>query len=62
MTGNIEKELLAIGKEYGLQLDIEVFFDGAELWKDIQDNGSYDILYLDIEMKQMDCLLLRAFE
>ncbi|MDO4444320.1 MAG: LytTR family DNA-binding domain-containing protein [Bacillota bacterium] len=56
MTGKIEEELLAIGKEYGFQLDIEVFFDGAELWKDIQDNGSYDILYLDIEMKQMDGL------
>lgn len=56
MTGNIEKELLKIGKEYNLKLDIEVFFDGTELWADIQENGSYDILYLDIEMKQMDGL------
>lgn len=44
MTGKIEKELLKIGKEYNLKLDIEVFFDGTELWADIQENGSYDIL------------------
>lgn len=56
MTGKIEEELLKLGKEYDLRLDIEVFFDGAELWEDIQENGAYDILYLDIEMKHMNGL------
>lgn len=53
---HIEKILLAYAKEEQLLLDIEVFYDGAELSKFIKENHGFDLIYLDIEMKELSGL------
>ena len=35
-------------------MEVDVFFGGAGLWEQIQQTGAYDLIYLDIEMKDMD--------
>lgn len=50
--------LMKNGKEEKIFLDVDTFSDGEDLWEEIQKNGGYDIIYLDIEMKQMDGITL----
>lgn len=40
------------GKEYDLNFEIQVYDDGIEIAQDLQN--AYDIIFFDIEMKQMD--------
>ena len=35
-------------------MEVDVFFGGAGLWEQIQQTAAYDLIYLDIEMKDMD--------
>lgn len=53
---HIEKILLAYAKEKQILLDIEVFYDGEELGKFIKENHEFDLIYLDIEMKELSGL------
>ena len=50
MDGMLQK----IEKEEKIEMEVDVFFGGAGLWEQIQQTGAYDLIYLDIEMKQMD--------
>ena len=54
MTANIEQMLQEIGKEQHIQVNCDVFFDGSALLESLLGGSCYDLLYLDIEMEQLD--------
>ena len=54
LTGEIDGQLQKIREKTGISFETDIFFDGETLWKAIEQNGSYDVVYLDIEMKNMD--------
>lgn len=57
-TGKFESMLLSITEGEHIEAYTEVFLGGMELVKSICDEGKrYDIIFLDIEMKDMDGLL-----
>lgn len=53
-ASKIETMLLEISKKKFIKMHIEVFSDGTELWNDISIGGRYELLYLDIEMVQLN--------
>lgn len=56
-SGKFEEILLTLKKLEHIDLEPEVYFDGMELVKDICEKGKrYDLIFLDIEMKEMDGL------
>ena len=54
ITGIIENYLEEMGKQYSINTDIDVFFDGLTLEHSITLGKKYDLIYLDIEMKTED--------
>lgn len=58
IVGAIDNLLMQIGKEEKIFLDVDAFSDGENLWEEIQRNGAYDMIYLDIEMECMDGITL----
>ena len=54
VTGVMDGMLQKIEKEEKIEMEVDVFFGGAGLWEQIQQTGAYDLIYLDIEMKDMD--------
>lgn len=50
----IETMLIKISKSQLIEMNIEVYSDGCELWNDIQNCNTFDLLYLDIEMLQVN--------
>ena len=54
LTGEVDSQLQKIREKTGISFETDIFFDGETLWKAIEQNGSYDVVYLDIEMKNMD--------
>lgn len=56
-TGKFEQMLLTIKNLEHIELEPEVYFDGKELIESIYERGKkYDLIFLDIEMKEMDGL------
>lgn len=52
VTSDTEERLRKISKQAGVSIDIDVFFDGATLTDYIRSQkAKYDIIYMDIEMK-----------
>lgn len=56
VTGDIDSMLQKIKKEEKIEMEVDVFFGGTGLWEQIQRTGAYDLIYLDIEMEDMDGL------
>ena len=55
ITSYIEKLLFEIGDKHSIAVDISVFFSGEELISYIEKQNFYfDLIYLDIEMKDMN--------
>lgn len=54
ITGKLETLLQKLGKKNFIDLETEVFWDGQDLVKSIEQGANYDIIYLDIEMKKED--------
>lgn len=52
----IEKILLDYSQRTGLEVDIIVFYSGEELYKYMEMEHVFDLIYLDIEMDFMDGL------
>lgn len=50
----IESLLLEISKKLLIEVSIEVYSDGAELWSDFLSGKKYDLIYLDIEMDSLN--------
>ena len=53
-ASKIESLLYEISEVSKIDMDIEVYSDGIELWEDISVGEVYDLLYLDIEMLQLN--------
>lgn len=53
-TGNIEMMLQDVAKRNFINVETEVFWDGASLAHAVKSGSSFDIIYLDIEMKIED--------
>lgn len=56
-NGKFEQILLTIKNIEHIELETEVYLDGKDLVKNICEKGiKYDLIFLDIEMKEMDGL------
>lgn len=56
-TAKLESIIEDVAGKKGIQIDIDVFFNGLSLLKNIKHNNvRYDIIFLDIEMEAMDGL------
>ncbi|WP_310604328.1 LytR/AlgR family response regulator transcription factor [Anaerosporobacter sp.] len=50
-TTEIEKMINDLCLQYDVDVEIDVFYDGATLVNHVNQGKSYDLIYLDIEMK-----------
>lgn len=50
----MEALLAELCRKQGLQAETEVYSDGTELLRELEEGGCVDLLFLDIEMKGMD--------
>jgi len=53
-TSYIEEMVLDLSKRKSIDVEVDVFFDGQSLVKNIRFGDVYDLIYLDIEMKIMN--------
>lgn len=53
-TGSLENLVLEESRSMGLRVDTDVFFDGNILLKSIQSGERYGLIFIDIEMEQVD--------
>lgn len=53
-ASSVESMLLKISKFKKLKMEIEVYADGDEIIKNYSEEKQFDIIYLDIEMKNTD--------
>lgn len=54
VTAQIENKIMQLKKRYNLDIKVDVFYDGKSLCDYINKCDGYDIIFLDIEMKNMD--------
>ena len=54
ITSEIENLLSELAERYQIQLETDVFFDGKTLYQHISSGTNYDLIYLDIEMDNMN--------
>ena len=54
LLNSLEGILEKLGKKIGLEFQIETYSDGQDLVRDINKGCKYDIIYLDIEMKELN--------
>lgn len=54
MASEVETLLIEICKRKLLDVHIEVYSDGYELWEDMVGGQIFDLLYLDIKMEELD--------
>lgn len=54
MTTSIEEMLYKAAKEQNIRINCGVFFDGSTLVENIRQGTRYDLIYLDIEMHQVN--------
>lgn len=53
-AGGLEETLCRMEKTYGLKFEIDVYQDGCSLVKEVMSGKRYDIICMDIQMKEMD--------
>ena len=53
-TGEIEALVFQESQKLGIRVETEVFSDGKNLLKSIQDGENYQLIFIDIEMEQVD--------
>lgn len=54
VTGKLDMLLEKIAKKNFIDIEVEVYLDGAELAKAVEEGERFDIIYLDIEMQKQD--------
>lgn len=54
ITTEIETMLRAIEHKEYIKMDIDIYFDGSPLYRNIKSGNHYDLIYLDIEMDDLD--------
>ena len=50
----LEGIILGFGKNEDVPVQTSVFFDGKGLWKYMKQGNHFDLIFLDIEMEQMN--------
>lgn len=55
-TGKIDLLVQKFAKQHYIDVEVDVYFDGAKLEQAVFEGNCYDIIYLDIEMKEKDGL------
>lgn len=50
----VETMLLELNHTHGVEIEIEVFYSGEELYRFLKDRQYYDLIFLDIELKRMN--------
>ena len=53
-ASKVETILYDIAKQKLIDIVVEVFSDGSELWKHISSGETFELLYLDIEMMKLN--------
>ncbi len=53
-TGELETLVLQESQQLGIRVDTEVFSDGKNLLKSIQNGDHYELIFIDIEMEHVD--------
>lgn len=53
-TGQLENLVIQESRKLGIRTETEVFSDGKTLLKSIQNGDIYELIFIDIEMKQID--------
>lgn len=53
-VGTIQTYLEKISNEYHYEVDIQTYFSGKSLTKDYEAGENFDLIFLDIEMQEMD--------
>lgn len=53
-TGQIEALVFHESKKLGIRVETEVFSDGKTLLNSIQNGEHYQLIFIDIEMEQVD--------
>lgn len=53
-AGSLEGMLKIIEREEKIEMKVDVFFSGTGLWEQIRETGTYDLIYLDAHMEDMD--------
>ena len=59
-TGELEKIIIKECNELKTAIETEIFFDGKTLLNDIDMHRRYDIIFIDIEMRQLDGITLNC--
>ncbi len=54
ICSKLEKMILNFKKEYREEIIVEVFYSGSELYNYIATEHSFDVIFLDIEMKTLN--------
>lgn len=54
LTSEIEGLLISMSQRHHIKIDTSVFFDGKTLYNSMHSGNVYDLIYLDIEMNDMD--------
>lgn len=54
MASDIENRILDLQREYNINIEIDVFYDGSTLTEYVAKNDNYDLIYLDVEMENED--------
>lgn len=52
----LEEYLLELGKNAGIQVEVECYEDGSDLVQAVIEGRRFDIIYLDVRMKYMNGL------
>ncbi|MCI6203342.1 MAG: LytTR family DNA-binding domain-containing protein [Lachnospiraceae bacterium] len=58
MASDIEKFVMTYCKMKSLGFDIDTYYSGDRIVKDLEERVYFDILFLDIEMKKMDGVMV----
>ncbi|MCL2457155.1 MAG: LytTR family DNA-binding domain-containing protein [Defluviitaleaceae bacterium] len=53
ICSQVEEYVFSVCKSFNIKCDIDVFFDGADLCKAFEKNNVYDLIFLDIEMRNV---------
>ena len=53
-TGKLETLVIEESQKLGIRVETEIFSDGETLLKSIQSGEHYELIFIDIEMKQVD--------
>ena len=53
---NLEECLYELAKNAGIEIEVECYEDGEELVKEVEKGKRFDIIYLDVRMRNMDGL------